>query len=239
MIVEAVVSPHPPVLLRELCGAEDTVPELRAACGTAVASALRSGPDAVVVVGGAAETREWDPSLPLGIRRFGTTHRPDVVGLPQSLGVARRLLDEAGWTGSVRMHSVAWDADRGTAAEVARAVAAGAEDRVVLLVMADGSARRGEKAPGHLDERAFAFDDEVGRALEAGDPHALSVLDPALAADLLVQGRAALAVLGEVVAAQVVAAGGAGGPGDRPKPEVLYRDDPHGVMYTVAVWDLA
>lgn len=228
MIVEAVVSPHPPVLLRELCGSQDTVPELRAACAAAVTSALGSGPDAVVVVGGAAETREWDPSLPIGIRRFGTTHRPDTVGLPQSLGVARRLLDEAGWEGPVRMHSVAWDADRAAVADIARRLVDG-DGRVVLLVMADGSARRGEKSPGHLDERSFAFDDEVGRALEAGDPDTLKGLDPALAADLLVQGRAALAVLGEVAARQ----------GDRPKTEVTYRDDPYGVMYTVAVWDVA
>lgn len=251
MIVTAVVSPHPPVLLRELCGAQDTVPELRAACGEAVASGLRVGPDVVVVVGGAAETREWDPSLPIGIRRFGTTDAPAAVGLPQSLGVARRLLHEAGWEGPVRMHSVAWDADRETAAELARAVVEGPE-RAVLLVMADGSARRGEKAPGHLDERAFAFDDEIGRALEAGDPEALSELDPALAADLLVQGRAALAVLGEIVAAQEAARdasqraargaaeGAQGGAAElgRPKTDVLYRDDPHGVMYTVVVWDL-
>ena len=111
-------------------------------------------------------------------------------------------------------------------------VAAGVVDgdgRVVLLVMADGSARRGERSPGHLDARSFAFDDEVGRALEAGDPDTLKGLDPTLAAELLVQGRAALAVLGEAVARQ----------GDRPKAEVSYRDDPYGVLYTVAVWDLA
>lgn len=228
MIVTAVVCPHPPALLRELCGAEDTVPELRSACAEAVADAVRSGPDAVFVVGGAAESREWDASLPIGVRRFGTTHAPDAVGLPQSLGVARRLLDEAGWTGQVRMVAVAWDADRDAVEEVARAVA-DEPGRVLVLVMADGSARRGEKAPGHLDERAVPFDDRIGQALEAGDPEALSMLDPALAADLLVQGRAALAVLGAVVAAD----------GGRPKPSVRYRADPHGVMYSVAVWDLA
>ncbi len=228
MIVRAVVAPHPPVLLRELCGTQDPVPELRAACRAAVASALGSGPDAVVVVGGAAETRVWDPSLPIGVRRFGTTHPREAGALPQSLGVARRLLDEAGWAGPVRMHAVAWDADRTAAAEAALALTAGNEERVVLLVMADGSARRGEKAPGHLDERAFGFDDEVGRALASGDAEALRVLDPVLAADLLVQGRAALAVLGEVVV----------GEGGRPRAAVPYRHDPHGVMYTVAVWHL-
>jgi hypothetical protein len=226
VIVTAVVSPHPPVLLRELCGAEDTVPELRAACGAAVGAALRQGPDTVVVVGGAATTQEWDPDLPIGLRRFGTTHAPDDRALPQALGVARRLLDEAGWAGPTRMCSVARDADPATVAQLAREVA-GTEGRVVLLVMADGSARRGEKAPGHLDERAFAVDEEIGRALADGDPEPLAKLDPDLCADLLVKGRAALAVLAEVAA------------GGRPAARVTYRDDPYGVMYTVAAWDLA
>lgn len=228
MIVTAVVLPHPPLLLRELCGLHDIAPELRAACRQALGSVLEPAPDAVVVVGGAATGREWDPALPVGVGRFGTTRAADAVSLPHSLGVARRLLDEAGWAGPVRMHTVAWDADRDTVAERARAVAAGT-DRAVLLVMGDGTARRGEKAPGHLDDRAFAFDDEIGRALADGDPEALAGLDPALGGELLAQGRAALAVLGEVVAAQP----------DRPSPSVRYRDDPFGVMYTVAVWELA
>ena len=76
-------------------------------------------------------------------------------------------------------------------------------------------AQRADRPLGLEDERAVPFDDRIGQALEAGDPQALSALDPALAADLLVQGRAALAVLGAVVAAD----------GGRPKPSVLYRDD--------------
>ena len=40
MIVAAVVCPHPPLLLRELSGAQDAVPELRAACHDALASGV-------------------------------------------------------------------------------------------------------------------------------------------------------------------------------------------------------
>ena len=90
MIVSAVVCPHPPLLLRELSGAQDAVPELRAACHQALEAALGSRPDVVVVVGGADDAREWDPSLPVEVRRFGTTDAPHVVGLPLSLGVAKR-----------------------------------------------------------------------------------------------------------------------------------------------------
>lgn len=226
MIAAAVVCPHPPGLLRELTGGEDVLADLRRACHEALGSALSGDPDLVLVVGGAAETCAWDPGVPLGIRRFGTTSAPDPDYLPLSLGVGRRLLEEAGWEGRTALHSVAWDAAPDVWREVARLV--GRADRVLLVVMADGSARRGEKAPGHLDERALSFDDEVGKALADGDADALARLDARLAADLLAQGRAALAVLGAWTAEQ----------GGRPKVEVLYRDDPFGVMYTVAAWQL-
>lgn len=227
MIVTAVVCPHPPALLRELGGAEDAVPLLRAACHQALGAALAAAPDAVAVVGGADRTRQWDPTLPLGLRRFGTTHARDAVCLPPSLVVARRLLEEAGWSGRCAMHSVARDLGPAGARRLAEAL--GARDgRVALLVMADGSARRGEKAPGHLDPRAVGFDDRIGRALAEGDAQALRALDPGLAEELLAAGRAALTVLGEVALVQ----------GSTVRAEVTYRDDPYGVMYTVASWHL-
>jgi hypothetical protein len=227
VIVAAVVCPHPPLLLRELSGAEDAVPELRDACRVALASALAVRPDAVVVVGGADLALEWDPSLPVDVHPFGTPDAPHVTGLPLSLGVASRLLDEAGWAGPVHLHTLPWDADPGTVTDVAAQVRA-VEGRALLLVMGDGSARRGAKAPGYLDERAFTFDDEVGRALEGGDAAALAGLDRGLAEELMVLGRSAFTVLGEVVDAS----------GRTPEARILYRDDPYGVMYTVTLWSL-
>jgi hypothetical protein len=227
VIVTAVVCPHPPLLLRELSGAEDAAPELRAACHEALASALELRPDVVVVVGGADESGEWDPSLPVDVHRFGTSDAPHVEGLPLSLGVASRLLHEVGWAGPTRTYAIAWGAGPAEVGERAREVAA-VEGRAVLVVMGDGSARRGEKAPGHLDERAFGFDEEVGRALEEGDAATLSAMDPGLARELMASGRAAHAVLGRAVAAQDA----------KPRAKTLYRDDPYGVMYHVAVWQL-
>lgn len=241
MIAAAVVCPHPPALLRELGGIEDPVADLRAACAEALRAALVEEPDTVVVVGGAVATGRWDPSVPLGLRRFGTTTARDATYLPQSLAVGRRLLEEAGWSGPLRLHAVSWDAGVDEVAAVAGEVLA-APGRAVLVVMADGSARRGEKAPGHLDERAFGYDDAVGRALEGGDAGTLTDLDAALAADLLVQGRAALAVLGAVVTRAAVESGAAArgadeaGAATRPKTRLDYRDDPYGVLYTVATW---
>jgi hypothetical protein len=227
VIVAVVVCPHPPLLLRELSGAEDAVLELRAACRDALARGLSARPDEVVVVGGADLAREWDPSLPVDLHPFGTPDAPHVTGLPLSLGVASRLLEEAGWAGPVHPHTLPWDAGPEAVSELARQVRA-VEGRVLLLVMGDGSARRGTKAPGYLDERAFAFDAEIARALEEGDAASLAGLDRRVAEELLVLGRSAFTVLGEVVEAS----------GRTPEARVLYRDDPYGVMYLVAIWSL-
>lgn len=231
MIVAAVVCPHPPLLLRELSGREDAAPELRAACREALASALASRPDSVVVVGAAQEGREWDGSLPVDVRRFGTTTAPHAAGpgavLPQSLGVGKRLLEEAGWDGAVEYHSLPWDADRSAGADLARRIGK-VEGRAVVLVLADGSSRRWEVPPGPLDDQAAAYDDEIRRALAEGDADALARLDPVLGRDLLVHGRAAFGALGELVRAQ----------GASPRARVLYDDDPYEVRYTVALWEL-
>src|SRR5690606_27296029 len=93
VITAAAVCPHPPLLLRELTGQHDAAAELRAACRTAVDRVLH-GAEHVALIGGA-------PAVP------GTT-RPDLAGgLPWSLRVGLRLLDDAQWTGPVELHPVA------------------------------------------------------------------------------------------------------------------------------------
>ena len=91
-----------------------------------------------------------------------------------------------------------------------------------LLVVADGSARRTEKAPGHLDPRAEAFDASVGDVLRSGDPSRFSDLDPVLGADLLASGvpvwRSLTALEGRFEA------------------QLLYEGAPFGVGYVCAVW---
>jgi aromatic ring-opening dioxygenase LigB subunit len=103
---------------------------------------------------------------------------------------------------------------------------AGTAARVGLLVAGDGSARRGPKAPGYLDPRAASFDAEVGRALGSGDAAALLALDPILADDLLVAGRAPWQVLGGAVGDATVTA------------TLDYAGDPFGVWYAVARWQV-
>lgn len=229
MSTPVVLCPHPPLLHRELGGLADPVAELRAACNAAVRSLLEGGPETVAVVGPTETPGTWDPALRPDVRRFGTTgERSSQAGLPQSLGVGRRLLDDAGWTGPTLLVGVADDAAPGdldaVVDELRERCGSGS---FALLLLGDGSTRRGDKAPGFLDPRAFPFDDAVALALADGDPAALRDLDAGLARDLMVDGGPVFRLLGTLgVAAGVEAS------------ELSYRDDPHGVSYFVARWVL-
>ena len=227
MIRTAVLCPHPPLLLRELGGGQDPAVDLRKAALTAVSEAV-AGASHVVVVGGHDVGGPWAPSTPVAVRRFGTTDpSPSHPGLPLSLGVGTRLLDEAGWSGPTDLLAVPWDADPATVEEAARDLAA-RPDGTVLLALGDGSTRRGDKAPGYLDDRSFPFDDGIAAALSTGDARALADLDADLAADLMVLGATVLRVLGGLAVAQ----------GSQPTASLSYRDDPFGVSWFVATWQL-
>jgi hypothetical protein len=93
-----------------------------------------------------------------------------------------------------------------------------------LLVVANGTATRSERAPGHLDERASAFDELIATALRDGEPARLSGLDPALAEQLWCFDAPVWSHLGEL----------------DPRPDgpvvVDYDDDPFGVQYWVVRW---
>jgi hypothetical protein len=97
--------------------------------------------------------------------------------------------------------------------------------RVALLVMGDGTACRGAKAPGYDDPRARPYDDAVARALATADLAALRGLDADLSAELLVAGRAPWQVL----------AGAAAGVDWRGR--LAYYAAPYGVAYFVAAWE--
>jgi aromatic ring-opening dioxygenase LigB subunit len=97
-------------------------------------------------------------------------------------------------------------------------------DRVVLLVMGDGSACRTRQAPGYLDERAEPYDAAVAVALATADTATLAALDTALSEALKASGRAPWQVLAG--AAEDAELNG----------ELLYNDAPYGVGYFVATW---
>jgi hypothetical protein len=232
MLVAAALCPAPPLLARELTGADPVLPELRQACREAVDELLRASAEVIVVVGVAADDRVFDPHARLDVTVFapalrdhtsaaGRAAADSLVPLPLPVGLGSRLLDDAGYHGRRELQSVGEGMPSASCAALGARLAEAAP-RVALLVMADGSARRSRRAPGYLDVRAEPFDAEVGRAIRAGDMRALLALDGTLATELMVTGRCAWQVLAGAMA------------GRRPSCVVRYDDDPFGVAYLVA-----
>jgi hypothetical protein len=225
MITAAALCPAPPLLARELTGADPVVPELREACHQAAAALAASQPDVVAVVGAAAKTMGWDPGGRLDLAPYapmlGAAQPAAGPPVPLPLGLGAALLDQAGYAGRRVLQSVSPDESPAQCAELG-ADLAGLAGRVALLVMADGSARRGRRAPGHLDERSAPFDAEVERAVRDGDLCTLLAVDPVLARELMATGRPAWQVLAGALA------------GTRTTTKIRYADDPFGVAYLVA-----
>lgn len=228
MIIAAALCPWPPLLVRELTGADPVAADVRDACAAAVGALLAASPEVIAVVGPAADTAAWPADGSLNIAAFGGRAAPRTGhaqqagnSVPPSVGLGCYLLDQAGYAGPRRLRSVSQDEPPADCRQLGKEISDAAE-RTGLLVMADGSARRGSRAPGHFDERAAAFDAEVERALRAGDRHAIEAIDPALARELLATGRPAWQVL----------AGAAHGAALR--ADVMYAGDPFGVMYLVS-----
>jgi hypothetical protein len=232
MIIAATLCPWPPLLVRELTGADPVLPELRDACAAAVAALLAGHPDVVAVVAPGPATTTWPADGRLNIAAFGgpppTSPQTvsDICSLPPAAGIGGYLLDQAGYQGPRVIWTVSEDETPAGCSKLGAELAA-ASPRTALLAVGDGSARRGPKAPGAFDERAAGFDAEVERAVRAADMDALLALDPALARDLMATGRPAWQVLAGALAGTPVST------------EIRYADDPFGVFYLVASlpWD--
>lgn len=96
------------------------------------------------------------------------------------------------------------------------------EEPTGVLVVGNGSAKRTLKAPGHLDERAEVFDDDLRRALLEPLPAALNSIDEGLAEELWAD-VGGIRALGELLTPARTA-------------EVSYDDAPYGVQYWVIRW---
>lgn len=179
MLITAAVCPHPPLLLPEVAGA--AAPELdalRAACDRAVAALVAAEPDRLVVVGAgeraARHGADAGGSLIAHGVDIGVGPAPAVLPLPLTVG--RWLAERAGAAPDAYV-----EVDRAARSEeclVSGAELARSAPRVAMLVMGDGSARRTERSPGHIDERAAGYDTGVADALAGADVGALSALDP-------------------------------------------------------------
>ncbi len=233
MLIHAVVCPQPPLLVPALApGASPDVVRLREMCADVVAGLANSGCEQIIVVAGAGSAGRWDERSGGSLAAYGVNvaYGGEQSALPASLTIGAFLLDQAGWSGRRHYVAVPSNASPRDCVRIGRRLAA-LPDQIGLLVLGDGSAKRTDTAPGYLDARADSHDIAVSRALDTADCDALLFLDPRLAEELWVAGRAAWQVLAAATQASLtdettVAA------------QVRYDEVPLGVGYLVAVWCL-
>lgn len=223
------------MLVPELAGrSARRLDPLRAAALSALDAVRGTEPELLVIVGAGAATVADGQVEAVDFAEFGVAHVVRLPGvdsgvagnrsLPLSLSIGGWLVAENGWTGAVSAASIDAAASRQECRRVGAELAQRA-DRVALLVMSDGSARRSETAPRPFDARAEAFDAGIAAALATGDPDAILGLDGRLARELGVNGLATLDILAGAADEAVFDA------------EVTYDEAPFGVGYIVAVWE--
>lgn len=203
MITSVVFWPQPPLLLPEYASACDPAAEVRAAALAALAAGRpETGP--VVLLAGAERCQ------PLGER------------------VGRALLRQAGAGEPADVVRVPVDADAAAVIDAAERVrAAAAAGPTTLLVAGDGTARPNVRAPERADPEADAADERIAAALAAADPGPLADLDPALATELMISGRAPWQVTAAALTGQAV------------HPVYAWFARPHEVGYHAAAWRVA
>jgi hypothetical protein len=215
--------PQPPLLIPAVAGAPSpALAVLRTAVAAAVQTVLDARPEVVVVVGVGADGVRFGPGDAGDLRGFGVDLelpfagrvRPGGRRVPLPHLVAAWLLDHAGHTGP-RL---------GVGPDELATALSDLPGPVGVLAMGDASARRSEKAPGHLDPAAGPFDAAVARALAAGDTDALAALDPAEGERLLAAGVPVWRAVGAALDGRPVDA------------ELLFDEAPFGVGYLVGTW---
>ncbi|MFI6780954.1 hypothetical protein [Micromonospora sp. NPDC050276] len=236
-LVAAAVCPHPPLLVPEVAGsAAPELDELRTACDTAVRRLLAADSDILLLLGTGPVTgpirtpatgslQPWGVDLDVPLAP-GQPERGAV--LPLSLTIGAWLLGRHDPQPPVTAVQVAAEAGPAELSALADEVDAAAE-RVAVLVLGDGSACRGEKAPGYDDARALPYDRRVATALADADLDVLLDLDPVVSTELKAAGRAPWQVL----------AGAARAAGGGWRGELLHDSAPYGVAYFVASWERA
>ncbi|MFG2055049.1 hypothetical protein ACGFI9_13550 [Micromonospora sp. NPDC048930] len=237
-LVAAAVCPHPPLLVPEVAGAAaGELDHLRAACDAAVTGLLAAEPEVILLLGSGPATERFGAADYGSLRGYGVnryvrlwhTNCSGIESLPLSLTIGAWLVGRSGTDLPRLARSVAADASPAECAELGATIEAEAAGRTALLVLGDGSACRGVRAPGYDDPRAEAYDEGVARALADADADALLGLDPAVSAELKAAGRAPW----QVLAGAVRAAGGDW------RGRLSHHEAPYGVAYFVANWERA
>ena len=144
---------------------------------------------------------------------------PEYAGIEDPVAELRAAcLAAVGWLGTEV--TVLADAQGGRVAAHLLAATTRAGDEASYLVVGNGSACRTEKAPGHFDDRAAAFDADLARRLRTPSK-SLAGLDRELARELWasVDGIVEMGALPDLALEQVD-----------------YDDDLYGVQYWVIRW---
>ena len=223
MFSAVVFCPHPPMLIPEIAqGAAHELEELRSACRAAIRKAFT--PDLRLLVLGHGPATMGFPATARGsLAAHGVplevplgSDEPGPVELPLSLTIGAWLLRET-------LGPNCGAVGQSVGPNDAELPALGDDAPWALLVMGDGSARRGDTAPGYLDPRAEPFDRGLATALRSGRREAL-LTDIALGDELL------------ATAPRVWNAAQAQLPDDDFDADLLYDEAPYGVGYFVASW---
>jgi hypothetical protein len=207
--------------------------------GPGPGSGSGSGSAQLVVVGPGSD-RELDATGPVSFAGFGRqVVVPALVEgshgeaeLPTPIMVARYLASRD--IAAHPEHAQLWASARWITTSGADAAALGKQlsadgTDVGLILVADGAACHGPKAPRAQDSRAQAYDDEVRAALATGQPGPLARIEEGLGNELGATGQQVWPLL--VAAAGAEDRAGAGWTG-----EVLWAGAPYGVGWTVASW---
>lgn len=197
-VVAAAVIPGAPVLAPGLDGALQSAAEPRAACLRALRRVTEAGPDEIVIVAEGDREEVFGQDPPDGLHRLGgLAHGPTRTGrdcLPAPLAVGAALLREAGWVGPVVHRSLDRDAPTSCAIDLGQRLR-DAPERRGLVLMASGSARMTDKAPGAFHAGARDFTAVYLRALRSGSPEDLHAAGSLPFAEQLSDARLPLQVL--------------------------------------------
>jgi hypothetical protein len=247
VLITAAVVPGPPAFVGELMGsaaqeldglrdATDRVVS-RALCDlvTVLAGSPSLGPASVqLVVVGPGQPWEFNAAGPVSFASFGrdvvlpalVDGHPGESDLPTSIMVARYLASRD--IATHPEHAELWASARWITTSGADAKALGEQlgahgTGFGLILVTDGAACHGPKAPRAQDTRAKAYDDGVCAALATGQPSRLAQIDADLGDELGATGSQVWPVL-------------VGAAGSDRIGEVLWAGAPYGVGYAVASW---
>lgn len=252
MLITTAIVPGPPAFVVELTGsAAHELGDLRDATDRVLSRALSdlvavsagspssgSGSGSVqLVVVGPGQPGEYNAAGPVSFASFGRDFavpalvdgQPADRELPTPLLVARYLAGRD--IATHPEHEQLWASARWITTSGGNSSALGEQLRanstgVGLILVADGAACHGPKAPRAQDSRAQAYDDEVWAALASGQPSRLAQIDADLGQELGATGSQVWPVL--VAAADTADVELTG--------EVLWAGAPYGVGWAVASW---